>query len=169
MGPVLVLLFLVVPVVEIYLIVRVGQVIGALPTVLLLLAESLLGAWLVKREGRRTWTALQAALNSVRPPGRELLDGALLLIGGTLLLTPGFLTDVLGFFLVLPVTRPVARRVLTRLLARRIVLFGLVPPGGPRRGGAFGAPPRPGSRQPGDGRRRVVPGEVIDPDDRPGG
>ena len=169
MGPVLVLLFLVVPVVEIYLIVQVGQVIGALPTVLLLLAESLLGAWLVKREGRRTWTALQAALGSVRPPGRELLDGALLLIGGTLLLTPGFLTDVLGFFLVLPVTRPVARRVLTRLLARRIVLFGLVPPGNPRPGGAFGTPPGPGSRQPGDGRRRVVPGEVIDPDDRPGG
>ncbi len=110
MVAVLILLFLVVPVLEIWLIIQVGQVIGALPTVVLLVVESLLGAWLVKREGRRTWRALRASFGQARVPGRELLDGALVLVGGTLLLTPGFLTDVVGFFLVLPVTRPVAGR-----------------------------------------------------------
>lgn len=111
--------FLVVPVLEIYLILQVGQVIGGWQTVALLVAESLLGAWLVRREGRRTWRTLQAAFRGARMPGRELIDGALVLVGGTLLLTPGFLTDAVGFFLLLPVTRPLARRMLTSLLTRR--------------------------------------------------
>ena len=112
-------LFVCVPIVEIYVIVQVGQAIGALPTIALLLVESLLGGWLVKREGRRAWEALRSTLSTGRLPGRELLDAALVLIGGTLLLTPGFVTDVFGFFCVLPVTRPLARRVVTSALARR--------------------------------------------------
>jgi UPF0716 protein FxsA len=115
----LLVLFLVVPVLEIYVIVQVGQQIGVLPTVLLLLVESALGAWLVKREGRRAWTALRFALRTGRLPARELADAALVLVGGTLLLTPGFVTDVAGFFLILPVTRPLARRWLGWLAARR--------------------------------------------------
>ena len=92
-------------------------------TVLLLIFESLLGAWLVKREGRRAWRALQETLET-RPDARasELADAALVLVGGTLLLTPGFVTDVFGFFLVLPFTRPLARRVLGFVVARRIVV-----------------------------------------------
>jgi UPF0716 protein FxsA len=162
---VLILLFLVVPVLEIWLIIQVGQVIGALPTVVLLVVESLLGAWLVKREGRRTWRALRASFGQARVPGRELLDGALVLVGGTLLLTPGFLTDVVGFFLVLPVTRPVARRALTAILARRLV------PGPGVRHRRF----RPGRSDHRDGRHgrddsgtpRVIRGEVVDREDRP--
>ena len=119
MGWLLVLLFLVVPVVEIYVIVQVGQVIGAWPTVALLLVESLLGAWLVKREGRRAWQVLKSAAQTGRLPGRELADAGLVLVGGTLLLTPGFVTDVFGFFFVLPFTRPLARRLLGWVLARR--------------------------------------------------
>lgn len=119
MAVVLLVLFLLTPVVEIYVIIQVGQQIGALPTVALLLAESALGAWLVKREGRRAWRALQTALATGRMPGRELADAALVLVGGTLLLTPGFVTDVVGFALVLPVTRPLARRALGWLVARR--------------------------------------------------
>ena len=160
MAVLLVVLFLVVPILEIYVIIQVGQVIGAVPTVVLLIAESLLGAWLVKREGRRAWEALQSAIGSARLPSRELADGALVLVGGTLLLTPGFLTDIVGFFLILPFSRPLARRALAWVVTRRATVvvrrFGGGPPDG-----RFGPPGPPRS---GDGR--VVPGEVVD-DDRP--
>ena len=87
---ILVAIFVVVPIVEIYVIIQVGQVIGAVPTMLLLVVESLIGAWIVKREGRRAWEALQR--DDARPaalPASELADAALVLVGGTLLLTPG--------------------------------------------------------------------------------
>jgi UPF0716 protein FxsA len=118
-GWLLIGLFVALPIVEIYVIIQVGQAIGALPTVALLVAESILGGWLVKREGRRAWDALRTTLRTGRLPGRELLDAGLVLVGGTLLLTPGFVTDVFGFFFVLPLTRPLARRVVTSALARR--------------------------------------------------
>ncbi|MGH3316676.1 MAG: FxsA family protein, partial [Nocardioidaceae bacterium] len=97
---------LVLPILEIYVIIQVGQVIGAAPTIALLIVESALGAWIVKREGRRAWEALNASFSTGRLPTRELSDAALVLVGGTLLLTPGFVTDVFGFFFVLPFTRP---------------------------------------------------------------
>jgi len=113
-------LFVVVPLAELFLLIQLGQVIGPWWTILVLLADALLGSWLVKREGGRAWQALNEALRSGRMPARELADAALILIGGTLLVTPGFLSDVLGLFCILPVTRPVARRVLTRVIARRL-------------------------------------------------
>lgn len=119
MAGLLILLFLVTPVVEIFVIIQVGQRIGALPTVALLVLESALGAWLVRKEGRRAWEALRSALGTGRLPGGELADAALVLVGGTLLLTPGFVTDVIGFFLILPLTRPLARRALGWVIARR--------------------------------------------------
>jgi UPF0716 protein FxsA len=112
--------FVALPIVEIYVIIQVGQAIGALPTIVLLIVESLLGAWLVKREGRRAWRALTSTLTSGQLPGRELADAALVLVGGTLLLTPGFVSDVFGFFFVLPFTRPIARRVLLWVAGRRL-------------------------------------------------
>ncbi len=118
-GWVLIGLFVALPIVEIYIIIQVGHAIGALPTVLLLVAESIFGGWLVKREGRRAWSALRTTFSTGRLPGRELLDGALVLVGGTLLLTPGFVTDLFGFFFVLPFTRPLARRLVTWWIARR--------------------------------------------------
>jgi len=115
------LALLVVPVAEIALIVAVGSVIGGWQTIALLLVESALGAYLVKREGRRSWESLQVALNTGQMPGRQLADAALVLIGGTLLLTPGFLTDIVGFFFILPFTRPITRRWLQRVVERRLV------------------------------------------------
>jgi len=115
------LALLVVPVAEIALIVAVGSVIGGWQTLALLLAESALGAYLVKHEGRRSWQALKVALNTGQMPGRQLADAALILIGGTLLLTPGFLTDLVGFFFILPFTRPITRRWLQRVVERRLV------------------------------------------------
>jgi UPF0716 protein FxsA len=166
---------LVVPIVEIYVIIQVGQVIGGWPTVALLVLESALGAWLVKREGQRAWTALRTALQTGRLPGKELGDAALVLVGGTLLLTPGFVTDLFGFFFIVPFTRPIARRLLTAILGRRLVaklggnpITGLMPGGGRPPGFTRGTGPAPG---PGSGPGRppddnVVEGEVIDPDDR---
>ncbi|MFI6316142.1 FxsA family protein [Nonomuraea sp. NPDC050556] len=114
------LAFLVVPVLEIWLLIQVGSVIGGWPTVALLLADSLLGAWIVRREGRRAWRNLQTALQDGRMPDRELADGGLILVGGALLLTPGFLTDVLGFLCVLPFTRPMMRKLASWFFARKV-------------------------------------------------
>lgn len=119
MLPLLALLFLVLPIAELYVLIQVGHAVGADWTVLLLLADALIGAWLVRREGARAWSRLRAAAGAGRVPGREAADGALVLVGGALLVTPGFLTDVLGLLCVLPVTRPLVRRLLLALVARR--------------------------------------------------
>ncbi len=154
---VLALLFVVLPVLEIYVLIQVGQVIGAWWTVLLLIADGLLGSWLMKHEGTRAWRSLGEALESRRMPARELADGALILIGGTLLLTPGFVTDIFGLFFILPFTRPVARRWLTRFLARKL----LTGPGAPGFGAFPPGPEDPRTRQR-PGPDSVVQGEVVD-------
>jgi UPF0716 protein FxsA len=117
---VLFLAFLVLPVLEIYVIIQVGSVIGGWPTVALLLAESLLGAWIVRREGRRAWRALRQTFEGGAMPDRELADAGLVLVGGVLLLTPGFITDLAGFLFVLPFTRPLVRRALSGFVGRRV-------------------------------------------------
>ncbi len=138
--------FVAVPLVEIYVIIQVGQAIGPWWTILLLLVDGFVGAWLVKREGRRAWQALRTAIDSRRPPAKELADGALVLIGGTLLLTPGFVLDALGLLLVFPVTRPPFRRLLTAYLGSRVTVA---------------MTGRAGRRDGGDGDT-VVRGEVVE-------
>jgi UPF0716 protein FxsA len=115
----LLLLFIVVPIVEIYVIIQVGQAIGALWTILLLIADSLVGARLLKWQGRAAWRRFQEALAAGRMPHREILDGVMVVVGGTLLLTPGFITDVVGLLLLVPPTRAVVRRLVVRSLQRR--------------------------------------------------
>ena len=110
--------FLVIPLIEIYVIIQVGQVIGAWWTILLLILDSLFGAWLIKREGGRAWLSLNDAFESGRMPAKELADGALILIGGTLMLTPGFVTDAFGILLILPFTRPFFRGMLNGFVSR---------------------------------------------------
>jgi len=147
-------LLLVVPILEIATIIAVGKVIGGWQTLALLLLESALGAWLVRREGARAWAALTTALNTGRMPSRELADAALVLVGGTLLLAPGFLTDVVGFFFILPLTRPIARSVLETVVARRLLgeVFG-----GRRGPGGRGRGPGPGGSDGPD----IIEGEVL--------
>jgi len=138
--PVLLLLtlFIVVPLAELYVIIQVGGAIGIIPTLLLLLADSIIGTLLLRSQGRAVWRRFTAAAGGGRVPHREALDGALVIFGGALLLTPGFLTDIVGVLLLLPPSRALARRVVQRLIARRVVV-GIVDAAGRRRG--------PGSRR----------------------
>ena len=110
----LVLLFIVVPLVELYVIIQVGQAIGVWWTLALLVADSVAGSVLMRSQGRAAWRRFQAALAEGRMPGREVLDGVLVIFGGAFLLTPGFVTDVLGAILLAPPTRALVRRVLVR-------------------------------------------------------
>jgi UPF0716 protein FxsA len=112
MPVLLVVLFVVVPLVELVVIMQVGQLLGTWPTIGLLVADSILGAWLLRREGRRAWQQFRRALEQARWPGDEVTQGGLVIVGGTLLLTPGFVTDVVGFLLLLPPTRAVLSRIL---------------------------------------------------------
>jgi UPF0716 protein FxsA len=126
----LVLLFIVVPIVEIYVIIQVGQAIGALWTIALLVADSILGSVLMRAQGRAAWRRFNEAIVAGRVPAREVLDGVLVIFGGALLLTPGFVTDIFGLTFLLPPTRAVIRRLLVRRFAGRFRVSG-PPPRGP--------------------------------------
>jgi UPF0716 protein FxsA len=132
------LLFLVIfvglPVLEIYVIVLVGEEIGLLWTVVLLIASSMIGVRLVRSQGRAVLRNFQATIRAGRPPAREALDGALVFVGGVLLIAPGFITDVIGAILLLPPTRALVRRLIVRHYAGRVI--GYMTRGVPR--------PRPG-------------------------
>jgi UPF0716 protein FxsA len=117
--PLLFLLFVAVPIIEIAVIVQVGQWLGFWATLGLLIADSIIGAALMRSQGRAVWRRFTLALSEGRPPAREVLDGVLVIFGGALALTPGFVTDLLAIFLLLPPTRAIVRRVLVRSLARR--------------------------------------------------
>ncbi|HEU0025459.1 MAG TPA: FxsA family protein [Thermoleophilaceae bacterium] len=120
--PVLLLLFLVVPLVELYVILQVGDAIGVWWTVLLLAADSLIGALLLRTQGRAVWGRFNAALAEGRMPHREVMDGVLVIFGGAFLITPGFITDIVGVLLLLPPTRAIIRRVLVRRLGARVAV-----------------------------------------------
>ena len=123
MVPLLVILFIGVPFAELYVLIQVGHAIGVLNTLGLLLLVSIVGAWLAKREGIGVIRRMQAALNAGRVPGAELVDGFLILLAAALMLTPGFLTDIVAISLLLPPVRAVVRRTLRRSFARRIEIL----------------------------------------------
>ena len=120
MALLLVVLFIAVPIAELYVIIQIGQAIGVLPTIGLLILDSVLGAALMRAQGRAAWMRFNRALAEGRVPGREVLDGALVIFGGALLLTPGFLSDLLGLILLLPPTRAIVRTMLVRRFGARI-------------------------------------------------
>ena len=121
--PVLLLLFLLVPVVEIYLLIKIGGVIGAFPTVVLVILTAVIGAALARYQGLATLQRLQATMARGETPAIEVFEGVLLLVGALMLLTPGFMTDLLGFACLIPLTR----RALAFWLLRRVTV---VTPGG---------------------------------------
>src|SRR5918999_6009357 len=105
MGPLIFLFLLAMPIVELAVIVQVAEEIGVLETLAVLVAISIAGAWLLKQQGLATWRSLQATMARGQVPTKEATDGALILFGGALLLTPGFVTDAFGLLLLLPPTR----------------------------------------------------------------
>ncbi len=120
MFPLLTLLFIVVPIVELAVIIRVGQVVGVLPTIGLLLAVSIVGAWLAKREGIGVWRRFRRQVEAGVVPAREVADGVMILFGAALLVTPGFVTDVFGLLLLVPPVRAAVRGAFLRRLTWRI-------------------------------------------------
>jgi UPF0716 protein FxsA len=142
MVPLLFLIFILVPIAEIYVIIQVGQAIGALWTVLLLIADSIIGARLLSWQGRRAWLRFQEALTAGKVPHREVMDGVLIILGGAFLLTPGFITDVFGLVLLIPPSRAVVRRALARLIVGRRFRFARAVAWGPGSPGRP-EPPRP--------------------------
>ncbi|GFO68262.1 membrane protein FxsA [Geomonas limicola] len=120
------LLFLIVPVLEIYLIIKVGSVLGGLPTVAILLAVSLSGAFLVRSQGFRILSQVRGELAQGRLPAAQLLDGALILVGGLLLTTPGFFTDFIGIFFLIPATRRLIKLWLGLWLQSRLARGGFL-------------------------------------------
>ena len=133
--PALLLLFLLVPLAEIYVMIKVGGIIGALPTVLLVVLTAVAGAALARIQGLATLQRLQATLARGEAPAIEMFEGVLLLVGALLLLTPGFITDLLGFVCLFPATR----KALAFQVLKRITV---VTPAGPRRKPSGGHQPR---------------------------
>ncbi len=131
MFPLLLVLFIVVPIIEIFAIIQVGQAIGVWWTIALLIADSILGSILMRSQGRAAWRRCNATLAQGRAPAREVLDGVLVIFGGALLLTPGFVTDIFGALFLIPPTRAVLRRVLVHRFAARMIVSA--PPGFGRR------------------------------------
>src|SRR3954465_11651128 len=132
----LVLLFIVIPIAELAVLIQVGQLIGVWWTILLLVADAILGSWLLRTQSRAAWRRFNEALANGRIPHREVVDGVLVIFGGVLLLTPGFITDIFGALFLFPPTRVLLRRLLVRHGAMRVV-------------GSF-----PGAASPPNGHRR---------------
>ena len=160
----LLVLFVAIPAAELYVILQASHAFGVWETIAALLVISFIGAWLCRLEGFSTLARIQTALNEGRIPTKELQDGALILLAGALLLTPGFLGDVVGILLLLPPTRAIARTFLARVLRNRIQLATATtgPGGGSFRGFRWGGGPVVDT----DARDRTAP---SDRDDGPPG
>jgi len=117
----LVLLFIVLPIVELAVIIQVGQAIGVFNTIGLLLLVSFVGAWLVKREGLSVWRRFHQQLEMGVVPGREIADGVLVMVAGALLISPGFVTDVFGILLLLPPVRAAVRSAALYRVGRKVI------------------------------------------------
>src|SRR3954462_3767532 len=147
----LVILFIVVPIAELALLIQVGQVIGVWWTILLLVADALIGSWVGPPPSRAAWRRFNEALAGGRVPHREVVDGVLVIFGGVLLLTPGFITDIFGLLFLFPPTRVLLRGLLVRRGALK--LMGSMP--------MTATPPNGRFRHPDDVESTAVD---IDPD-----
>jgi len=114
------LLFTLIPAIELYLIIKVGSVIGALNTIFIIVFTGVLGAYYARQQGFRVVTNIQWKMQQGNVPGDDLVDGAMLLVGGALLITPGFITDFAGFSLIFPPTRDAIKIAVKRYLEKRM-------------------------------------------------
>ena len=119
---VLLLIFIVLPLAELYVILQVGEAIGAPLTILILAVDSIIGWLLLKSQGRAVWRRFNETMAAGRIPHREVLDGVMVIFGGAFLITPGFITDIIGILLLLPPTRFAMRKLLIRVLGGRVAI-----------------------------------------------
>jgi len=113
--PIFTVLFLVIPIVEIYFLLKVGDVIGAMPTIILVVLTAVIGAGLLRQQGLSTLARLQQNMGQGKIPAQEMIEGVLLAVGGALLMTPGFVTDTMGFLCLLPFSRTfIAKNIMKR-------------------------------------------------------
>jgi UPF0716 protein FxsA len=130
----LMVIFIVVPLAELYVILKVADSLLGWPlTIALLAADSLLGSWLLRSQGRAVWNRFNEAVRAGHVPHNEVIDGVLVIFGGAFLITPGFITDVIGLLLLVPPTRRVVRRLARRTIERRTVVTVAGPAGRSRR------------------------------------
>jgi UPF0716 protein FxsA len=166
----LVAIFIIVPLAELYVIIQVGGVIGLGPTLVLLLADALLGSMLLRQQGRAAWVRFNRALAENRLPHKEVFDGVLIIFGGALLITPGFITDIFGLILLIPPTRAIVRGISSRIVRRRMAMgatvwsFGGGQQRPPRRPAADG--PAPGGGPP-PRSRGPAPDDLFDWEEPP--
>lgn len=144
---ILLILFLAIPLMEIYLLIKVGGIIGAFPTIFMVVFTAVLGAWLLRIQGFATLNRVRSTMAQGGIPAMEMMEGAVLLVSGALLLTPGFFTDAIGFFCLVPSFR--------RTMIRWTLGRFLTPPGG--FGGPGGGPGGASSGEP--HRPRTIEGE----------
>lgn len=114
------LLFTLVPAIELYLIIKVGSVIGALNTIFIIIFTGVLGAYYAREQGFRVVSNIQAKMQQGTVPGDDLVNGAMLLVGGALLITPGFITDFFGFSLIFPPTREAMKVGVKKYMEKRV-------------------------------------------------
>jgi len=117
---VLLLLFILIPAIEISIFIWTGSKIGGLAVFLLIILTGVIGAALVKKQGIETWRSAQLSMYNHEIPKRQIMDGICLILGGILLITPGFVTDIAGFLLVLPWTRPPFRNLIYHQIVKRM-------------------------------------------------
>ena len=122
MLPLLLIIFVLVPIAELAVIIQVGGAIGVWWTIALLVADSILGSLLMRSQGRTAWRRFNEVLAEGRAPAREVLDGVLVIFGGAFLLTPGFITDIFGALFLIPPTRAIVRRLLVKRFSERMIV-----------------------------------------------
>jgi UPF0716 protein FxsA len=118
----MILLFVIVPVIELYTIIKMSGYIGFLNTLAVMFLVAVIGSWLVKREGLRVWRRFNESVAAGRIPTQDIVDGVLILGAGALLLTPGFFSDIFGLLMLFPPTRAMFRRVVLRRSQRNIIV-----------------------------------------------
>lgn len=162
--PLLLLLLILIPAAEIWVLIQVGNWIGLLPTIGLLIVVAVFGTWLSRREGGKAWKGLNTAMQTGELPDKQIADAALILVGALLLVFPGFLSDIVALLFLLPFTRPLMRRLLGWSIARQAKKFGadpgMLPP--------FGIPGYPyaeDEKGPNYAQGDIIEGEIIDDDD----
>ncbi|WP_078379430.1 FxsA family protein [Sutcliffiella halmapala] len=120
MFKILLALFIVIPVLEIWLLIVTGQIIGPGLTILLIILTGILGVWFAKHQGLEALRSTQQKINNGQMPGEVIIDGLCILVGGILLIAPGFITDVMGIILLIPVTRSLIKPLIIRTLRNRM-------------------------------------------------